>query len=421
MKKPYLLVVLLITLLSVGTVVQPAAAQGVQSQALAAKDAYQFPVRPGSAEWRAFTSHAEMLAATQIPDHVLKQISTEGLIETVLTYPLLSDIFAFNSTQEGFDAVKSRFNGLQALLARHDAGRKLLSRYREMDPATVTQAASSTMQGNIAIEFVYVETLLAQPEIMSQMSAQEQRVLLSETLKKGQQKQNAADVYGILSQEATTLVMGKALNQVDPKAVTELSRNEAVKAFLESGFMVRDDLSTLNNIVTQAQKTLNQKVAPYVALEGDVSTSDYNGTVTTPKGSSVSVIVRTYELSQAEIDSINAQIGTSYPNASRERNASRKYNCHSYAWYSQSTSNDRWMNSPGDDKYWTDGSYIADRYDAPDYRVSYASDDHSAIVAYSPTGPYLYRSKWGTAGLYRHVPGYDPYNADTLNRYKRNF
>jgi hypothetical protein len=76
-------------------------------------------------------------------------------------------------------------------------------------------------------EFVYGETLLAQPEIVSRTSAQAQRVLFAKIIKKGQQKQNAADVYGILSQKATTLTMGTALNQVNdsPPGVSRLHVN----------------------------------------------------------------------------------------------------------------------------------------------------------------------------------------------------
>lgn len=34
-----------------------------------------------------------------------------------------------------------------------------------------------------------------------------------------------------------------------------------------------------------------------------------------------------------------------------ETKATRKYNCHSYAGHSTSTTNNKWLNSPGDDTY----------------------------------------------------------------------
>ncbi|NOK60679.1 MAG: hypothetical protein GFH27_549297n279 [Chloroflexi bacterium AL-W] len=78
------------------------------------------------------------------------------------------------------------------------------------------------------------------------------------------------------------------------------------------------------------------------------------------------------------------------------------------------------MDTPGDDTYWQDGSYasVDITFQGPNDRISYASDDHSAIVAYSPTGPYMYRSKWGVGPRMYHAPGYTPYDASTLNAYR---
>src|SRR4051812_33737550 len=91
-----------------------------------AADAFKFPITPGMPEWRQLNSHAEMVAKSQVPEHKLRAMSTDGLINTVLSYPLLGDMLAFNSIQEGFDTVARNFNGLHALLERPDAGESLL-------------------------------------------------------------------------------------------------------------------------------------------------------------------------------------------------------------------------------------------------------------------------------------------------------
>ena len=137
---------------------------------------------------------------------------------------------------------------------------------------------------------------------------------------------------------------------------------------------------------------------------------DYAGTVSTPRGSSVAVTVMTSELSSATITSYNNYVASNYPSATRETNASRKYNCHSYAWYSSSTSNDRWMNSPGDNQYWNDGSYT--HWHPPyiwfsDMKLSWGQDDHSG--RWVGTGGSV-RSKWGQLPRMYHAPAYTPYN-----------
>jgi hypothetical protein len=72
------------------------------------------------------------------------------------------------------------------------------------------------------------------------------------------------------------------------------------------------------------------------------------------------------------------------------------------------------MDTPGDDTYWQDGSYISASI-AGGHKVSYASDDHSAIAVSAS----LYESKWGQLPVMRHAPCYTPYNCSTLNGYQK--
>ena len=145
--------------------------------------------------------------------------------------------------------------------------------------------------------------------------------------------------------------------------------------------------------------------------------ADYNSTVYTPNSTAVTVRVMTWELPPFEIISLNNLATSQYPNATLLRSSSRKYNCHSYAWYSQSSSNNRWMNDPS--SYWEDGSYqqVYWAYSPiPPYvnsKVYYPCGNHSAIVYSS----MLFNSKWGLGPLMRHTPSYCPYNYSSLQYY----
>jgi hypothetical protein len=114
-------------------------------------DAYDFPIKPGTDAWRAFNSHQEMLNACQIPESILQNMSTSGLVETVMNYPLLSDMLAFDNIQEGFNSVASSFNGLSTLLQRNDAGTVLLTKYRVMDPAAIPGNWTDLQKGEYAV------------------------------------------------------------------------------------------------------------------------------------------------------------------------------------------------------------------------------------------------------------------------------
>lgn len=145
------------------------------------------------------------------------------------------------------------------------------------------------------------------------------------------------------------------------------------------------------------------------------------GYVYTPKGSPVEVLIRD-EYSSSFIDKCNSAGDSMVPNATRLASSTAKYNCHSYAWYSQSTNNPYWMNDPS--KYYTDGSYyettspkIGDIicYFDNDGTVNDKSDDeniHSGIITglsgqasngiCGDANRFIINSKWGALGLYSH-------------------
>lgn len=140
------------------------------------------------------------------------------------------------------------------------------------------------------------------------------------------------------------------------------------------------------------------------------------GQVQTPRCSYVSVFSPS-EMTPSEIAYYNSVYTNNYPNATLIGDASATYNCHNYAWNKSDGGGTYWMNTPGDDTYWTDGSYVEVSDHALPYaaKVSYASDDHSAVTT---SNPNVHVSKWGSMPLMQHAPDYTPYNETTLKYYR---
>jgi hypothetical protein len=98
--------------------------------------------------------------------------------------------------------------------------------------------------------------------------------------------------------------------------------------------------------------------------------------------------------------------------------ATRSYNCHAYAWYITEGGDKVWINTPDDDLFWNDGSYILSS-SSVGTKVSFPSDDHSAITT-NLQG--VYESKWGSAPVFRHTKDDCPYNSTGgLNFYQCNY
>jgi len=369
--------------------------------------AYQYPIRPGTAAWAALPDHAAMLRVTQLPAGLAPRLSTEQLVTTVLNYPLLRDAVAFNSVQQGLETVAGRFNGLAELLRRPDAGRALLGRYRTLD--VHAPKAAPAIQGDHAYDVWAVESLLAQPQVLATLTPKQRETLLVTGEQAFAAKQADAGVYGTTGLEPSAVLLGRTL------AVSE-------GWDWKQSTLLRDGIAR----TTAALDEVTGAVDAHQAEPGEAhpvgngfGTLDHPSSVTTPNGTSIPVRILTGNSPPSIIQSNNQWVETHYPNATRLGDSTRVYNCHSYAWYSQSPTNNTWMNSPGDDAYWLDGSYQPWSDSQPpvaQLRWSWANDDHSGIEA-EIAGDI--RSKWGQLPLMYHRWDYSPYNRTALNKYHR--
>lgn len=236
---------------------RPGAGVAGQPSGIGPTDAYDFPVKGGSPEWAEFETHDEMLEACQVPESILQEVSTKGLIETCLNYPLYGDMLCYNSPQQGFDAVASRFNGLQELLKREDIGTKLLARYRQMGPEAIETSWTLSQKGEYARSFTYIEMLLAQDAVLSSLTQVERHDLLAECLQKSRSKEVYAEGYGYTGQVHIAWIMGRILQRENAGGFNQrVQENETLQVFLEKGGFM--DKEGLNDIFLQAQRVLSK-------------------------------------------------------------------------------------------------------------------------------------------------------------------
>lgn len=169
--------------------------------------AYEYPVKPGTKEWKAFGSYDAMLTACQIPDPILLKISTTNLIETVLNYPLFGNVWwSRNNIRQGFEHMFSEFNGVRELLKREDAGTLLLAKYRGMDPAGFKKGASLEERDNYVMRLQEVEILLAQDAVQAGLTESQRAELKKLALAKYEVKKTLEDYdYRTLDKQIISL------------------------------------------------------------------------------------------------------------------------------------------------------------------------------------------------------------------------
>lgn len=89
---------------------------------------YEYPYVPGTQEWADLGDTLARRQASQVPDEVLEHMTTGALLQTVLDYPFLSDMYAFNTIEIGYKAVRNHCNSLREFETRPDY-LEALSRY----------------------------------------------------------------------------------------------------------------------------------------------------------------------------------------------------------------------------------------------------------------------------------------------------
>jgi len=279
-----------------------------------------YSILPGTDEWIELGSLEARRAACFVSCEEAESMTTRALTDTVINYPFIVDIYAFDSIEDGIASVARHFPALTVLMGRSDA-------------------------------------VIALKE--------------------------CSDVYG------------KADQIIKEACAKTLIR------FLDS----------------------NNKRVSYL-LKG---TNTY---VYTPKGHPVPAFYDCtwydWGITQTQANAYVYQYLMLYPSSTLVASPSPKYNCHSYSFYNQQTSNKYWIPEP--EMFVGDNSYISSTK-AAGRIVSYDTLTrfiHSGIIvtAGSTDSTTVVRSKWGSSGLYTHnaddCPYYDSVYYFLFRYYKLN-
>ncbi|WP_313339572.1 hypothetical protein [Sedimentibacter sp.] len=84
-------------------------------------EAFRYKVTPQDDEWKTFKTHDEMVRACRIPSETLKKMTTAEVVDAVVDFPLLFDVFLYDSKEEGVKAMLSISDAFKELTIRKDA------------------------------------------------------------------------------------------------------------------------------------------------------------------------------------------------------------------------------------------------------------------------------------------------------------
>lgn len=182
-------------------------------------------------EWDLLEDAIEMREVSQLPE-TARNATTAELVLYCMNYNLFDDMFVYESMLEGFDVVKQDYDGLQLLAAREDAGTVLVNLYKAYKLNDQSQ-----LDRYACLRLDYLETMLAQPEILAKLTDEQCRELAAECYNKATQIMNARnDEYGITQ----ALYLGlKSLMRADPEFARIVNGSDGARTLPKPAFLSR--------------------------------------------------------------------------------------------------------------------------------------------------------------------------------------
>ena len=202
---------------------------------------WDYPVKPGSEEWKSLSTYQERINVYNIPQDILKLISTKELIITCLNYPEFRLIFTRNDLQRGYNHIRANFNGFRELELRSYAGKELLKIYKDYNPEGYEKNASLLEIGGHVVRFTYIEILLAQIDILNSLNDNDTRELLlqCENIYLGKKKQ--IEHFGIIGLQTTALIVARSQKEALTETISKFGVNN-YNMFIENVILTESAL-----------------------------------------------------------------------------------------------------------------------------------------------------------------------------------
>lgn len=375
---------------------------------------WDFPVKPGSAEWSLLNNHQKKVDACLIPESLLNGLTSNQLLELCLNYPLLPDIMVFGSWTEGISRLKENFNGAKELLARADAPAVIEKKYASVKPSAIDPKWTNVQKGRHAFLITAIELLLADDAIITNLSATQKAKLAAIVRLKLEEKRGLPAIFCTSAEQSALYTIDRLLAP-DFSLNTPLASDRGQRQGAEVSDSIPAPMMKLANI--------NESLS---AAKGSTELTTRQTSLKTPKGSSV-IAFTVSEMSESERVYFDDYYGKTYPGAEliytyNSHSSTRKFNCHGYTWYMSESVNGLkkpvWIglsNDTDDDIYTTDGSFIRVMNETYPGKVTWGNEtDHSAITTEVP-GVWI--SKWNEYPLAKHQFNDSPYGVTTFRYY----
>lgn len=211
---------------------------------------YVYPEKPSE------MSFLEAIELYKIPKQLLHCISTEGLVRSCINYPEIRMIWTHSHLQGGFDRVEKMCNGFEELWRREDKYNALVYLYKQLSINRNWKAYSDLENGIYMFNIINHELILAQDEILLDMTETQKTELFKMVLKNQKMKiEFMADYYGLVGMESSLAILTRIMhNDNYLPFMEEFNTNESLR--LQVAYMIIFDTSVVDKVITISEEYL---------------------------------------------------------------------------------------------------------------------------------------------------------------------
>ncbi len=219
-------------------------------------DTYKYPILPGTDTWKELSSLAEKVEVCQIPEKKLNTISTEGLLETLLNYPLILDYSFFDKMQNGFNRIKTENNGFAELYGRDNIFKVITERYELMSLDCEKNLYPPFVTGEPAPVQIALETFeffIFQDEFLLNLNENQQYQIFELIYEKLQNKNEHG--FSEYSKLVAVAILGKIMYENDFLPFVKICNEiDFMKLFIEKIPMYRPENISPTEIIEENAK-----------------------------------------------------------------------------------------------------------------------------------------------------------------------
>lgn len=218
---------------------------------------WDYPIKPGTEKWKSYQNTPDIVRDLQMPEKVLKSISTEELLKVCLNYPFFSSYTASNSPFEGLNRILDSFNGFEEFSNRKDANNVLFNFYVNKQVSEIDKIEKGIDKADYSFNYCGYELLLCNKKIITKFSEEQQIDILKLFMKRSKEKELHKDSFGFWGKMTSAFVANKYAVLLGKKEVNVDSKiDNSKKLFTER--MIISDTKVVDNVLAEVEVFVNQ-------------------------------------------------------------------------------------------------------------------------------------------------------------------